>query len=125
VPYCQKYTPTDCFFGHFAHWEYSVDVVYVNILISICQYTNEDTSYRDVHNELIMIFIDNQVTADSEGLEEGLPEGETGADQRIYRTNRITSSRALREDERGEIDAVRVKTGQRIPAKKSPDAKGN
>jgi len=21
VPYCQKYTPTDCFFGDFAHWE--------------------------------------------------------------------------------------------------------
>jgi len=20
VPYCQKYTPTDCFFGEFAHW---------------------------------------------------------------------------------------------------------
>jgi len=21
VPCCQKYTPTDCFFGRFAHWE--------------------------------------------------------------------------------------------------------
>jgi len=21
VPYCQKYTPTDCFFGYFAHWD--------------------------------------------------------------------------------------------------------
>jgi len=21
VPYCQKYTPADCFFGDFAHWE--------------------------------------------------------------------------------------------------------
>jgi len=21
VPCCQKYTPTDCFFGDFAHWE--------------------------------------------------------------------------------------------------------
>jgi len=20
VPYCQKYTPTDCFFDDFAHW---------------------------------------------------------------------------------------------------------
>jgi len=20
VPYCQIYTPTDCFFGDFAHW---------------------------------------------------------------------------------------------------------
>jgi len=20
VPYCQKYTPTDCLFGEFAHW---------------------------------------------------------------------------------------------------------
>jgi len=22
VPYCQKHTPTDCFFGDFAHWVY-------------------------------------------------------------------------------------------------------
>jgi len=21
VPYCQKYTPTYCFFGDFAHWD--------------------------------------------------------------------------------------------------------
>jgi len=23
VPYCQKYIPTDCFFGYFGHWELS------------------------------------------------------------------------------------------------------
>jgi len=23
VPCCQKYTPTDCFFGDVAHWDYS------------------------------------------------------------------------------------------------------
>jgi len=28
VPYCQKYTPTDCFFGEFAHWEGTTHLIY-------------------------------------------------------------------------------------------------
>jgi len=41
VPYCQKYTPTDCIFGDFAHWEGTYKVTlccvvlwtyYVNLL---------------------------------------------------------------------------------------------